>query len=80
MHPEAKFVKKGLTPYIDSYSAFFDNKKLGQTELESLVRSKGVTDVYVCGIAYDVCVGEFRYDRNVSRLKNNRTITLAPLF
>jgi len=45
-----------LTPYIDSYSAFFDNKKLGHTELEELVRSKGVTDVFVCGIAYDVCV------------------------
>ena len=37
------------------------SKKLGQTELESLVRSKGVTDVFVCGIAYDVCVGEFCY-------------------
>jgi len=56
VHPDAQFVKKGITPYIDSYSAFFDNKKLGQTELESLVRSKGVTDVYVCGIAYDIAL------------------------
>ena len=56
MHPKAVVVKKGCTPYIDSYSAFFDNKKLGKTELEDLLRSKGVTDVYCCGIAYDVCV------------------------
>ena len=43
IHPKGLVVKKGCTPYIDSYSAFFDNKKLGQTELESLLRSRGVT-------------------------------------
>ena len=59
VHPEGITIKKGITPYIDSYSAFFDNKKLGHTELESLVRGRGITDVFVCGIAYDVCVGEF---------------------
>ena len=53
-------IKKGVTPYIDSYSAFFDNNKLKHTELEELIRGKDVTDVYVCGIAYDVCVGESR--------------------
>ena len=61
IHPKGLVVKKGCTPYIDSYSAFFDNKKLGQTELESLLRSRGVTDVYVCGIAYDVCVASTAY-------------------
>ena len=54
-------VKKGCTPYIDSYSAFFDNKKLGKTELEDLLRARGVTDIYVCGIAYDVCVASTAY-------------------
>ena len=58
VHPDGTIVKKGLTPYIDSYSAFFDNKKLNHTELEGLIRNKLITDVYVCGIAYDVCVGE----------------------
>ena len=57
---EADIIKKGSTPYIDSYSAFFDNGKLQHTELEELIRKKDVTDVYVCGIAYDVCVGESR--------------------
>ena len=27
------------------------------TELEDILRSKGVTDVYVCGLATDYCVG-----------------------
>ena len=57
-------IKKGVTPYIDSYSAFFDNNKLQHTELEELIRGKDVTDVYVCGIAYDVCVGESRKLKN----------------
>ena len=58
VHPEGVMIKKGVTPYIDSYSAFFDNKKLGHTELEEIIRNKGITDVYCCGIAYDFCVGE----------------------
>ena len=49
---------KGTNPDIDSYSAFFDNKKLSHTDMEEFLRNRGVTDVFVCGIAYDVCVGE----------------------
>ena len=69
--PEADIIKKGSTPYIDSYSAFFDNGKLQSTELERLIRKKEITDVFVCGIAYDVCVGESRmndmiYDQSIS--------------
>ncbi len=26
--------------------------------MDAFLRSRGVTDVFVCGIAYDVCVGE----------------------
>lgn len=58
MVPQASVVKKGIAPNIDSYSAFYDNKKLGHTELESIVRSHNVTDTYICGIATDVCVGK----------------------
>jgi hypothetical protein len=56
--PNARIVHKGNNSYIDSYSAFFDNKKLGHTDLDSILRSHNVTDCFVCGIAYDVCVGE----------------------
>ena len=40
-----------------SYKYFSDNAKLGKTCLEELIREQGCTDVFVCGIATDVCVG-----------------------
>ena len=51
-------VKKGINPDVDSYSAFWDNDKLSKTELSSILAQQRVTDVYVCGLAYDVCVGQ----------------------
>ena len=51
-------VYKGSNPDVDSYSAFWDNNKVSQTNLSDLIREKKVTDLYVCGIAYDVCVGQ----------------------
>ena len=56
MHPLGLIVQKGMNPIIDSYSAFFDNGKLGKTELDEKLKERGVTDVYTCGIATDVCV------------------------
>ena len=56
VHPKGRVVHKGINPEVDSYSAFFDNAKQGKTRLESLIREEGVSDVYVCGIATDVCV------------------------
>jgi nicotinamidase/pyrazinamidase len=56
--PEGKIVNKGTNSDMDSYSAFFDNKKLSCTELESILRQHGVTDAFVCGLALDLCVGE----------------------
>lgn len=62
LHPDLKIAKnhtniyKGSCNHIDSYSAFFDNKRLSQTELTSELCSQRITDVYVCGLALDVCV------------------------
>lgn len=56
VHPSGRVIHKGVNPDIDSYSAFFDNAKLGKTNLEELIRKEGCTDAYVCGIATDVCV------------------------
>ena len=61
MDPKGQIVKKGFNPDVDSYSAFFDNKKLGKTNMEELIREKDVTDLYICGIATDVCVGNTRF-------------------
>ena len=41
---------------MDSYSAFWDNGNLVQTDLYLKLLKRGVTDVYVGGLAYDVCV------------------------
>lgn len=63
LHPDLKvvnnavYIYKGTNPDIDSYSAFWDNNKLSQTSLLQELCDRNVTDVYVCGVAYDVCVG-----------------------
>ena len=54
-------IYKGTESDVESYSAFFDNQKLRQTELNSVLKKKGVTDVYVCGLAADVCVGKLHW-------------------
>lgn len=51
------YVKKGCKSDIDSYSAFFDNCKLNETTLNADLKKHGITDLYVCGLAADVCVG-----------------------
>ncbi len=47
---------KGTDPFIDSYSAFFDNKHLRTTGLADFLNQEGVTDLYILGLATDYCV------------------------
>ena len=47
---------KGTDPQIDSYSGFFDNGHRQSTGLCDYLRERGVTDVYVVGLATDYCV------------------------
>ncbi|HNL06271.1 MAG TPA: bifunctional nicotinamidase/pyrazinamidase [Chitinophagales bacterium] len=47
---------KGTDPSIDSYSGFFDNSKRKATGLHEYLQEKGVTEVYVVGLATDYCV------------------------
>lgn len=57
--PEAAFgyvLVKGLDPACDSYSGFFDNLHR-PTELADVLRDRGVRRVFVCGLAFDFCVG-----------------------
>lgn len=60
MRRSVVYVKKGSKSDIDSYSAFFDNCKLNETSLNSDLKKHGITDLYVCGLAADVCVGKIR--------------------
>lgn len=47
---------KGMDPSIDSYSGFFDNGHRRATGLGDFLKARGVTDVFVMGLATDYCV------------------------
>jgi len=51
-----KIIPKGTNAEIDSYSGFNDNGHLKSTGLADYLKNKGVTDVYICGLATDYCV------------------------
>ena len=50
------FVKKGAHPDIDSYSAFLEADRKTKTDLGVWLKSQGITEVFVCGLATDFCV------------------------
>ena len=50
-------LRKGFRPQIDSYSAFFENDRVTPTGLAGYLRERGLTRVYLAGLAYDFCVG-----------------------
>ncbi|CUI45061.1 bifunctional nicotinamidase/pyrazinamidase [Cognatishimia activa] len=49
-------VRKGYNPAIDSYSAFFENDQETPTGLEGYLRTRGLTDLTMVGLATDFCV------------------------
>ena len=51
-----KIINKGVDSRLDSYSAFFSNGHRRATKLGSYLKERGVTDVYVAGLATDYCV------------------------
>lgn len=51
-----KIVYKGTDPEIDSYSAFFDNAHRKSTGLDAYLKEKGITELYIMGLATDYCV------------------------
>jgi len=55
--PEYIIVQKGKNHLVDSYSGFWDNEKKAKTELETKLKENGITNVFVCGLALDYCVG-----------------------
>ncbi|XP_071787032.1 uncharacterized protein [Asterias amurensis] len=67
-HPDLKIVDnhiiapKGTDPEIESYSVLMDNTKQVNKELVAELRQRAITDVYVCGLAYDLCAGSTAMD------------------
>lgn len=60
-------VKKGTIRTVDSYSAF--GKEPEDTGLADLLKAEGITEVYVCGVAFDYCVGNTALDALLQGLK-----------
>jgi nicotinamidase/pyrazinamidase len=66
LHPALPFdradaiIRKGTDPLVDSYSAFRNNwNAAGQrpsTGLAGYLRDRGIEQVFICGLARDVCV------------------------
>jgi nicotinamidase/pyrazinamidase len=51
-----KVIQKGINREVDSYSGFFDNAHGHATGLEDYLRSQGIDDLYIVGLATDYCV------------------------
>ena len=50
-------LRKGFRREIDSYSAFFENDRETATGLGGYLEERGLTRVFLAGLAYDFCVG-----------------------
>ena len=60
--PDDIILRKGTNKYIEAYSAFFDNGHYIQSSLHQTLRERGVTEVYVAGLATDFCVSYSAFD------------------
>ena len=50
-------VRKGFRKDVDSYSAFLENDHVSSTGLTGYLRDRGLSRLYLCGLAWDYCVG-----------------------
>jgi nicotinamidase/pyrazinamidase len=56
--PQAELIlRKGFRREIDSYSAFFENDRTTATGLAAYLRERGLTRIFLAGLAFDYCVG-----------------------
>jgi len=49
-------IRKGANQYIDSYSAFLEADRITKTGLDGYFSARGITDIFLCGLATDYCV------------------------
>jgi nicotinamidase/pyrazinamidase len=67
--PHAQLViRKGYHNEIDSYSAFVEADKKSKTGLTGYLKERGLTDVFVCGLATDFCVSWSAVDARAAGL------------
>jgi nicotinamidase/pyrazinamidase len=68
-------IRKGYTPTIDSYSAFFENDRSTPTGLHGYLQTRGLTNLTLVGLATDFCVNYSALD--AARLGYGVTVDLA---
>ena len=73
--PADLILRKGFRQQIDSYSAFFENDQTTPTGLEGYLRTRGITDLVLAGLATDFCVAFSALD--AARLGFAVTVDLA---
>jgi nicotinamidase/pyrazinamidase len=79
-----RIVQKGQNPEVDSYSGFFDNDRRSATGLAEYLREKNVSQLYLTGLALDVCVKYTALDarrlgfETVLILNASRAVNLVP--
>jgi nicotinamidase/pyrazinamidase len=49
-------IRKGFRAGIDSYSGFFENDQATRTGLTGYLRDRGISTLYITGLAQDFCV------------------------
>ena len=80
-HPELQadradlIIRKGYSPDIDSYSAFFENDHRTPTGLEGYLRTRGIERLTMVGLALDFCVNFSAVD--AAKLGFDVTVDLA---
>ena len=63
-------IKKGTKKNMDNFSCFYNGKK--ESKLRKYLTKNNVTDIYVCGVALDICVEATIKDL----IKNNYNVFL----
>ena len=55
--PQAQLIiRKGFHRDVDSYSAFMEADRRTSTGLAAYLKARGITKLYLCGLATDYCV------------------------
>jgi nicotinamidase/pyrazinamidase len=68
--PRAQLIiRKGYHAGIDSYSAFVEADRKTSTGLAGYLLTRGIDDVYVCGLATDFCVAWTALDARAAGFK-----------
>lgn len=63
LHPHLRLphagliLRKGFRQHVDSYSAFLENDHRTSTGLAGYLRDRSLSRLYLCGLAWEYCVG-----------------------